>query len=60
MFKDVLARQQEEETLRTVVAVTVCTLIALPFVLAAKLALNAFQFGCRVADRTIIAVMTFL
>ena len=60
MFKDVLTRQQQEEALRKVVVVAVCTLIALPFVLAAKLALSAFQFGCRVADRTIIAVMTFL
>jgi hypothetical protein len=60
MFKEALARQQQEEALRTVVAVTtltvLCTLIAAPFVLAAK----ALQFGCRVADRTIIAVLTFL
>jgi hypothetical protein len=60
MFKEALARQQQEEALRTVVAVTtltvLCTLIVAPFVLAAK----AFGFACRVADRTIIALLTFL
>lgn len=60
MFKEVLARQQQEEALRTVVVVTtvtlICAVIAAPFVLAAK----ALRFGCRVADRTIIAVLTFL
>ena len=56
MFKDALTRQQQEEALLFATVAVICTVIAAPFVLAAK----ALQFGCRVADRTIIAVLTFL
>ena len=56
MFKDVLTRQQQEEALLFATVAVICAVIAAPFVLAVK----ALQFGCRVADRTIIAVLTFL